>query len=144
MPSLRHWQVTKLCPLPFLPGRKLCPVASLAGKQVMLCSAFAGQETWCARVHGFARPHYSRLSEMRSFKLLRYKAAASRELRTRHHRNEVTGQSTRHGASRIKQAVLTDACAFGATPPLSASMFIGCSLLAPPPSYCVAPGDTCV
>ena len=48
-------------------GRKLCPVASLAGKQVMPCSAFAGHETWCARVHGFARPHYSRLSEMSSF-----------------------------------------------------------------------------
>ena len=48
-------------------GRKLCPVASLAGKQVMPCSAFAGHETWYARVHDFARPHYSRLSEMSSF-----------------------------------------------------------------------------
>ena len=48
-------------------GRKLCPVASLAGKQVMPCSAFAGQETSCAKAHGFARPHYPRLSEMSSF-----------------------------------------------------------------------------
>ena len=48
-------------------GRKLCPVASLAGKQVMPCSAFAGHETWYARVHCLARPHYSRLSEMSSF-----------------------------------------------------------------------------
>ena len=50
-----------------VPGRKPCPVASLAGKQVVLCSTFAGHETWCARVHRFARPHYSRLSEMSGF-----------------------------------------------------------------------------
>ena len=48
-------------------AENFCPVASLAGKQVMPCSTFAGHETWCARVHGFARPYYSRLSEMGSF-----------------------------------------------------------------------------
>ena len=45
-----------------------CVIGSVtAGKQVMPCSAFAGHEPWYARVHGFARPHYSRLSEMGSF-----------------------------------------------------------------------------
>ena len=103
IPSLRHWQITKSCTLPFLPGRKLCPVASLAGNEVMPYSAFAGQETWCVRAHGFARPRDSRLSEMSSCKFLRYRASASRELGTRDHRNEVTGQSPRHGASRMEQ-----------------------------------------
>ena len=122
--SLRHWQVTKSCTLPFLPGSKLCPVASLAGKEVMPCSAFAGQETWCARVHGFSRPRVSRLSEMSIFTFLRYKASASLELRTRDHRNEATSQSPRFGASRMKQTVHTGACGFGATPPRSAATFI--------------------
>ena len=106
-------------------GQKTRPVASLAGKKVRPCSAFAGQETLCLGVHGFARPHYSRLSEMSSFALLRYRASASRELRTRDHRNnEVTGQSSRHGASRMRQTVRTDAPGFGATPPRNAPIFI--------------------
>ena len=54
----------------------------------------------------------------------RFRATASRELRTRVHRNKVAGQPPRHGASIMKQAVRTDACDFGATPPRSASMFI--------------------
>ena len=122
-------RVTKSCTLPFLPGRKRCPVASLAGKHAMPCSAFAGQETWYARAHGFEGPRDSRLSEVRSFKFLRYRAPASREFRTREHRNEVTGQSPRHGASIMTQTVCTDARGFGATPPRSASMFIFISRL---------------
>ena len=125
MPSLRHCQVTKSFTPPFLPGTKLFPVASLAGKkEVMPCSALAGQETWCARAHGFSRPRDSRLSKMSSFTFFRYRNSASRELRTRDHQNEVTGQSLRHGASRTKQAVRTNTCDFGATPPRCASMFI--------------------
>ena len=34
------------------------------------------------------------------------------------------GQSSRHGASRMKNTALNDAFDFGATPPRSASMFI--------------------
>ena len=90
----------------------------------MHCSAFARQDTWCARVHFFARPHHSRLSEMSSFTLYWHRASTTRELRTRDHRNGVTGQSPRHGDSRMKQAVRTDARDFGATPPLSAYMSI--------------------
>ena len=124
LPSLRHWQVTKSCTLPCLPGTKLCPVAALPGKEVMPCSAFAGQETWCAWVHGFSRPCDSRLSEMESVTFLRYRASASRELRTRDHRNEFKGQSPRHGDSRIKKTVRIDARDFGATPPRRAPMSI--------------------
>ena len=72
----------------------------------------------------FKKPYYSRLYEMSSFTFLRYKASASRELRTRDHRNEVMVLSPRQGASRMKQAVRTDAHDFGATPPRSASMCI--------------------
>ena len=90
----------------------------------MPCSGFAGQETCCARAHGFARPRDSRLSEMNYFTFLRYRASASLEPRTRDHRKQFTGQSPRHGASRMKRAVRTDACAFGATPPRGASIFL--------------------
>ena len=116
MPSLRHCQVTKSPTLPFLPGKKLCPVSSLAGKEVMPCSAFAEQESWCARAHGFSRPRDSRLSAMSSFTFLWHRASVSRALRTRDFRKEVTGQSPRHCASRMKQTVRTGACDFGETP----------------------------
>ena len=82
-----------------------------------------------ARAHGLLGPRDSPLSEMSSFEFLSFTASASSELSTRDHRIKVTVQSTRHGASEIKQAVRTDACGFGATPPRSASM----STPLPPP-----------
>ena len=106
-----------MCPKVCPSGLAICPVPSLAATGAMPCSAFAGQETWCARVHGFSRPRHSRLSEMSSFAFLRYRSSASRELRTRDHRNEATGQSPRYGASGMKRTVHIDACDLGATPP---------------------------
>ena len=105
-------------------GQKQCLVATLAGKEVIPCSAFAGQRTWCARVHGFARPRDSRLSEMSWFVFVRYRPSAFRELGSRDHRNEATGQSPRHGASGMKRTLRTDARGYGATPPGSASISI--------------------
>ena len=73
------------------------------------------------RAHGFAGYRDWRLPEMSRFKFLWHTDPTSRELRTRDHRNEVTVQSSRHGSSKMKQAVPTDARDFGAKPPRSAS-----------------------
>ena len=75
-------------------------------------------------MHGFSRPRDSRLSEMSSFTFSRYRASASRELRTRDHRNEVTSQSQRHGASGMKHTAPNNARDSRAAPPRSVSMSI--------------------
>ena len=147
MSFLHHRQV---------PGNEIMPrqkihalLATWTGNQVMRPTVFAGQKSMPRCVIGrlrsqalfcicragnlvsestwLSRPRDSRLSEMSGFSFLRYRASASREPRTRDHRNEVTSQSPWHGASGMKQAVLTDACDFGATPPRSAPMFINTS-----------------
>ena len=98
--SLYHWQVNESCPVLHLPG------------------------TWFARSHGLEGSRDSQLSEISIFIFIIYRASASCEHRTRDHRNEVTGQSPGHGASRMKQAVPNVACDVAVTPPLSASMSI--------------------
>ena len=97
---MRNRQVSKSCPVLYLPGRNLGARGHIS--------------------HGFEKPRDSKLTEISSFTFPRHRTYASSELRTRDHRNEVTGQSPRHGASRMGQTVRTDVCDFGATPPRSA------------------------